>query len=208
MRLQSYSQLLFFLLLPLLTVAKLTMPLRSRMGAISPLEGQLEVQHLISNNTAATPATLAPLWSVLPPIRVETAIGTYKGGLFNGPNGTKSPINWWGKQINGETSVNPLLSVSPNDTQIVFPYPRENIAQARNIEHEGIVSVTIVYNKIPLMDYFRVVKEDPINGELWLLGKSDLRGKAADPPYFWLKRTEGIKIDMAYKNPYPNTVGW
>jgi hypothetical protein len=203
-----YNRLIFFSLLPLLALASFSMPLRSRLNSITPVEAQAEVQRLISSNTASTPAVLGPLWSALPPIRVEKAIGTYKGGLFNGPNAPKSPINWWGKQINSETSVNPLLSSAPNDTSIVFPYPRENIAQARNIEHEGVVSTTIVYNKIPLMDYFRVIKEDATVGDLWLLGKSDLRGNAADPAFFWLKRTGGVKISMTYKNPYPNTVGW
>jgi hypothetical protein len=162
-------------------------------------EAQAEVQKLISSKAAAGPAVLGPLWSALPPIRVEQAIGTYHGGLFNGPEAKKSPINWYGKQIINETTVNPLLCNAPNDGNIVFPYPRENIAQARNIEHDGVLSATIVYNKIPLMDYFRVIKQG--NGELWLLGKSDILGKAADPPYFYLKRVEGVKIDMTYKNP-------
>jgi hypothetical protein len=45
--------------------------------------------------------------------------------------------------------------------------------------------------------------------ELWLVGKSDLRGKAASPAYFYLKRSQGqVKVDMEYKNPYPNSSGF
>jgi len=188
--------------LPVVT-SRYTVP---EMAPPTAAEAQAEVQKLISSKSAAGPAVLGPLWSALPPIRVEQALGTYHGGLFNGPEAKKSPINWYGKQITNETTVNPLLCNAPNDANVIFPYPRQNIAQARNIEHNGVLSATIVYNKIPLMDYFRVIKQG--NGELWLLGKSDILGKAADPPYFYLKRAEGVKIDMAYKNPYPNTVGW
>src|ERR1700760_3853310 len=127
MKIQTYNQHIFLFFLPLLAPASFAVALQSGMSSIPPAEAQVEVQRLISSNTASKPATLAPLWSALPPIKVEKAIGTYKGGLFNGPNGPKSPINWWGKQIISETSVNPLLSTAPNDTSIVFPYPRENI---------------------------------------------------------------------------------
>lgn len=53
-----------------------------------------------------------------------------------------------------------------------------------------------------------MVKEE--DGELWLVGKSDLRGKAGNPPYFYLKRQKegAVKIDMEYKNPYPNSSGF
>lgn len=48
------------------------------------------------------------------------------------------------------------------------------------------------------------------DGELWLVGKSDLRGKAASPAYFYLKRQKegAVKIDFEFKNPYPNNTGF
>lgn len=61
--------------------------------------------------------------------------------------------------------------------------------------------------RLPLIDYLRVAKEE--GEELWLVGKSDLRGKAASPAYFYLKRQAGVvKIDFEYKNPYPNSSGF
>jgi hypothetical protein len=172
-------------------------------------EAQSKLQHLITSAQTATPQQLAPLWSALPPINVSQAIGTYKGGLFS-PLATPDTIHWFGKQILSETSVNPLLARAPPDSaavkaaghEVVFPYPRANIAQARNVEHEGVVSMTIVYNRLPLMDYFRVVKEgDAVTGEgLVLLGKSDLLGKAPSPAYFHLTRTGSVKVDFEYKN--------
>jgi hypothetical protein len=133
------------------------------MTALTPKEAQLKLQTIITSQTAASIPDLAPLWSALPPLTVAKALGTYHGGLFTGPpptvNGTvpkaaRDPINWWGKQILSETSVNPLLANAPNatapdgrDTSIVFPYPRKDIAQARNVEHEGIVSAAIIYAK-------------------------------------------------------------
>jgi hypothetical protein len=207
----SYCKLIL-LSIPILTVATPpSMSLRARMEsadlAITPQLAQHHVLQLINSKGAATPAELAPLWSALPPITVAKVLGTYHGGLFasNNTNGTAKadPINWYGKQFISETSVNPLLVNPPPSVasakDIVFPYPRADIAQARNLEHEGVVSATIIYNKLPLMDYFRVVKDS--EGELILLGKSDLKGKLASPPFFYLKRVDGVKIDLTYKNP-------
>jgi hypothetical protein len=199
------------LALPILTLATPnTIPLRARMessvSAISPQLAQHHVLQFINTKSPATPEQLAPLWSALPPITVAKILGTYHGGLFpSSANGTAKadPINWYGKQFISETSVNPLLVNPPASVtgakDIVFPYPRADIAQARNLEHEGVVSATVIYNKLPLMDYFRVVKDS--EGELILLGKSDLKGKLASPPFFWLKKVDGVKIDMNYKNP-------
>jgi hypothetical protein len=196
---------------PITSALLLALPLLSAAAPpLSPQVAQHHVQQLIDNKTPISISELAPLWSSLPPLTVQKALGTYHGGLFpssatRAANATPpaDPINWYGKQIISETSVNPLLVNPPasvaNAKDIVFPYPRADIAQARNVEHEGVVSATIIYAKLPLLDYFRVVKDD--GKELILMGKSDLRGKLASPPYFYLKRVEGLKIDFAYKNP-------
>jgi hypothetical protein len=187
----------------LLSVVSITTALPSIEQRAPPTtqQAQSQIQQLISSNSKATPDLLGPLWSALPPITVANAVGIYQGGRFTGPTKAADPINWFGKQIVSEVSVNPLLSRAPNNSSLVFPYPRQNIAQARNVEHEGIVSATIVYNRLPLFDYFRVVSQNVTTGDLLLLGKSDLLGKLADPPFFWLRRTKDVKIDFAFKNP-------
>lgn len=111
----------------------------------------------------STTATTKPAYTHNLPYILTRNLGTYKGGLFTGPppivNGTvpkasRDPINWWGKQIISDFSVNPLLANGPSDTtpdgrdtNIIFPYPRKDIAQARNVEHEGVVSAAIIYAK-------------------------------------------------------------
>jgi len=198
-KMASYSFIQLLLLSFLTIVASL--PSIETRAPPTIAEAQAEIERLISKNEKASPATLGPLWSSLPPIKVANAIGIYQGGRFTGPTTAKDPINWFGKQIISETEVNPLLSKAPNDTSLIFPYPRQNIAQARNVEHEGVVSTTIIYNRLPLQDYFRVVSQNVTSGELLLLGKSDLLGKLADPPFFWLRRTRDVKINFAFKNP-------
>jgi hypothetical protein len=195
-----------------LAVVSVSSALAVASGAmIPPTEAQQKVQALVKSNVTTPTSILKELWSALPPITVAKAIGTYHGGLFT-HDGKPDPINWWGKQILSETTVNPLLSTPPKNAtsrfdaagkEIVFPYPRYSIAQARNVEHEGVVSATILYNRIPLFDYFRVVKEgDPVTGAgLVLLGKSDLRGTEASPAYFHLTRVQGQDIDSKYPNP-------
>lgn len=51
--------------------------------------------------------------------------------------------------------MNPLLANAPSstssdgrDSSVIFPYPRKDIAQARNVEHEGVVSAAIIYAKL------------------------------------------------------------
>lgn len=77
------------------------------------------------------------------------------------PKEARDPINWWGKQILSDVSVNPLLANAPSDSSpdgkdasIVFPYPRKDIAQARNVEHEGVLSAAILYARYVLLFYF------------------------------------------------------
>lgn len=164
---------------------------------------QQEVLRLISAGEAVSKETFNPLWSALPPLTVAEAIGTYRGGYFDGGK-SPSPINWYGKQILGENNVNPLLCYLPGETNgtvnkdVIFPYPRKDIAQARNVEHQGVVTATIIYNKVPLMDYFRVVRPGK---DLLLLGKSDWNGTQAEPAYFWLERVEGVEINFEVSNP-------
>jgi len=200
-------------LLSITTLALLTMASAAK---IPPAEAQKRAQAAVASNTTVPYATLREIWPSLPAITVAKAIGTYRGGLF--VKGGEDPINWWGKQIISEIEVNPLLSTPPKNAsqvdaqgkQIVFPYPRPTIAQARDVVHDGVVSATIIYNRLPLLDYFRVVKEgDAKTGDgLVLLGRSDLQGKEASPAYFHLTRVSGQKVDSTYKNPYPNTTGF
>ncbi|KAF1812389.1 hypothetical protein P152DRAFT_514516 [Eremomyces bilateralis CBS 781.70] len=164
---------------------------------------QQQVLRHISAGEAVPAEALHPLWSALPPLSVSEAIGTYRGGYFDG--GKKpSPINWFGKQIASENAVNPLLCHPPGPTNgtvnkdVIFPYPRKDIARARNVEHQGVVTATIIYNKVPLMDYFRVVRPGK---DLLILGKSDWNGSLAEPAYFWLERVEGVEIKFDVTNP-------
>jgi hypothetical protein len=100
---QNLFALLSLFVLSTIAVAA-TRHTQLEMAPPSAAAAQAEVQKLISSQEAAGPAVLGPLWSAMPPIRVEHALGTYHGGLFNGPQAKKSPINWYGKQIINETS--------------------------------------------------------------------------------------------------------
>ncbi|TLD24567.1 DUF4334 domain-containing protein [Venturia nashicola] len=147
---------------PLYTLITFALPLLS-LAALAPIEAQSKLQSIINSQSKASIAELEPLWSALPPITVAKALGIYKGGLFNGPpplvNGSvpkaaRDPINWWGKQIISDFSVNPLLANAPSDSSpdgrdvsIIFPYPRKDIAQARDVVHQGVASATIIYAK-------------------------------------------------------------
>jgi len=201
----------------LLQTALLSLAALASAAVVPPAEAQQKVLEYIKSNTTTPYPLIKELWSALPAIKVKDAIGTYHGGLFVKTT-KEDPINWWGKQIVSETLVNPLLSTPPKNAtgalrydasgkEIVFPFPRASIAQARNVEHEGVVSATIIYNKVPLLDYFRVVQDgDKTTGEgLILLGKSDMKGEVPSPAYFHLTRVNGQKVNLEYKNPYPNT---
>jgi hypothetical protein len=176
-------------------------------------EAQAEIQKIIaSNSEGADVSVLGYYWDRLPSINVSNAFGTYKGGNFVKSNAA-DPASWWGKQITSETSVNPRLAMPPRNVTarrdasgrpIVFPYPRPDIAWARNTQYKGVLSTTIIYHNTGLMEHLRVAKDgDTKTGAgLILVGKTESVKKLPDQMLFFHLTRVNQTVDLSYRNPY------
>jgi len=121
------------------------------------------------------------LWAdylALEPIKPAEIMGTWRGGKFDGGT-TPDPINWYGKRFNSMENVEPLLITNPDGSIGVFD--KLGPARLREVEFKGKVSSTIIYNNMPIMDYFRKIDDDTI------IGWGEVAGDTPDF-FFWLKR--------------------
>jgi hypothetical protein len=130
-----------------------------------------QVLAVIAGGGACPAETLMPLFEQLPPIRAEEMIGMWKGGLFDG--GTEpDPINWYGKRFVSSAHVDPLMCTGEDGA--LYSYQKLGVAQLREVAFQGVTSASLIYDKQPIMDYFRKVTDDVV------LGLGDIKGKPLD----------------------------
>jgi hypothetical protein len=175
-------------------------------------EAQTQFQHIIATNSEAADASVLDYyWEYLPGINVSNAIGTYKVGKLLKLKAA-DPVGWWGKQIISENSVNPRLATPPRNVTtvkdgagnaLVFPYPRPDIAWARNTVYKGVLSTSIIYHNTGLMEHLRVAREEDAKTgqELVLVGKTEsIRQQPEQTSLFYLTRVNQT-INLSFKNP-------
>lgn len=133
---------------------------------------------IISSGKDCPSSTLMPLFEELEPASAEFMIGTWKGGRFDATQ--PDPINWYGKRFVSSTHVEPLLARKPEDGS-VYAYDGLGQAQLREVKWGGKVQAALIYDKHPMMDYFRKVTEDIV------IGLGDIKGRPTDF-FFWLER--------------------
>lgn len=132
----------------------------------------------IESKQAYTEAEMWPDFIALGPISTEEIVGTWYGGRFDGGS-SPDPINWYGKRFTSLEDVEPLLVKRPDGS--IGVYDKLGAARMREVEFKGEVSATIIYNNLPIMDYFRKVDDDTI------IGWGEVKGDSPDF-FFWLKR--------------------
>lgn len=104
------------------------------------------------------------------PIAVEQILGAWKGGKFDGGK-DPDPIKWYGKRFVSVDHCEPLLCTREDGT--VYPYGGLGVAKMRLMEYDGKVSA-LIYDKHPIMDYFRKVTDEII------IGPGGVKGKPTD----------------------------
>lgn len=119
---------------------------------------------------------ILPYYDQLDPVGQDFMLGTWKGGKFDG--GKPDAINWYGKRFNSRDDVEPLLAQKPDGT--VYSFDMWGMAYMRDVLYRDKVSATLIYNKKPILDYFRKVDDDT------LLGLGEAQGKVTF--FFYLKR--------------------
>ena len=142
------------------------------------MSAQKELLNMIQSKKAYKPEEIAALYDKLEPASADFMIGTWYGGKFDGglePN----PINWCGKRFVDASYVEPMLCRKEDGT--VYAWDNWGTAQLREVAYGGKVQATLIYDKHPMMDYFRKVTDDIV------IGLGDIKGMPTNF-YFWLER--------------------
>jgi len=133
---------------------------------------------IIRSGEACPAETLMPLYDQLEPATAKDMIGTWHGGKFDGGK-EPDPINWYGKRFVSANHVEPMLCRKEDGS--VYAWPNWGEAQLREIAFGGKVQACLIYDKQPMMDYFRKVTDDLV------VGVADIKGRPTDF-FFWLER--------------------
>lgn len=115
---------------------------------------------MIESKKAFTTEELMPLFVDLQPITPEDMFGQWKGGKFDG--GKPDAINWYGKRFISREYVEPLLVTGADGSVQVFD--KLGSARLREMVFKGVVSTGLIYDKQPILDYFRKINDDLIVG--------------------------------------------
>jgi len=142
------------------------------------MSAQQELLDFIRNGEADSPETLMPLFDQLEPATPDQMIGQWHGGKFDGGK-DPDPIGWYGKRFKSASQVEPMLCRKEDGS--VYAWDKWGEAQMREVAFGGKVQACLIYDKQPMMDYFRRVTEDLV------VGLADMKGKPLDF-FFWLER--------------------
>ncbi len=142
------------------------------------MSAQDQLLAIIKSGEACSADILMPLFEQLEPAPADFMIGTWHGGKFDGGQ-DPDPINWYGKRFISATQVEPMLCRKEDGT--VYAWEKWGEAQLREVAFDGKVQACLIYDKLPMMDYFRKVTDDLV------IGLGDIKGRPTDF-FFWLER--------------------
>lgn len=142
------------------------------------MNAEKKLLEIIQNGEGCPAETLMPLFEQLEPASANFMIGQWHGGKFDGGK-EPDPINWYGKRFESPTHVEPLLCRKEDGT--VYAWEEWGAAQLREVVFGSKVQACLIYDKMPMMDYFRKVSEEIV------IGLGDIKGRPTDF-FFWLKR--------------------
>ena len=135
------------------------------------MSAETKLLEIIKSGEACPAATLMPLYEQLQPCSAEFMIGTWRGGKFDGGK-EPDPINWYGKRFVSMTHVEPLLARAEDGS--IYSFEKLGVAQLREVSFGGKVSACLIYDKHPMMDYFRKVTDEVV------IGLGDIKGRPLD----------------------------
>lgn len=133
------------------------------------IESQL--LEMIATRKAYPASMLMPLYEQLQPVSADFMLGMWRGGKFDGGQ-EPDPINWYGKRFVSREHVDPLMCRAPDGS--IYSYDKLGFAQLREVAFGGKVSASLIYDKQPIMDYFRKVNDHVV------IGLGDIKGRPTD----------------------------
>ena len=122
------------------------------------------------------------LFDALPAVTVDELLGEWEGGLVptgHPGEGQLDALGWVGKTFRGRDDVDPIVARGADGGREANPVL--GAASIRIVEHRGVSTATMVYDKHPIFDHFRRA------GDGLLLGLMDRKGEDR-PLAFFLQR--------------------
>lgn len=139
---------------------------------------EAQLLELIKSKEACEADVLMPMYLKLEPASIEFMLGQWHGGKFDGGK-EPDPLNWYGKRFESRDHVEPMLCRKEDGT--VYAWDNWGTARLRDMAFGGKVQAGLIYDKMPMIDYFRKVSEDIV------IGLGDIKGRPVDF-FFWLER--------------------
>lgn len=148
-------------------------------GLVMASQEASQIEEMIASGEAYLTQNIMEKFEELESIDIEFLLGTWKGGKFDGGK-SPDPIKWYGKRFDSRDQVEPLLVYGEDGSIQVFD--KLGAASMRNIEFKGKVSASLIYDKQPIMDYFRKVNDDVV------IGYGEVKGMPEKNFFFHLTR--------------------
>jgi len=148
---------------------------------MSTAEAPDRFRALASSETPVAVDDAHALFDALDAVTCDEMLGEWDGGLVpTGHPGEQQlgALGWIGKAFRDRNDVDPIVCRNAAGQREANPVL--GAASLRAVEHRGVVTATMVYDKYPVFDHFRRVDEDTV------LGLMDRKGDA--PLFFWLRR--------------------
>jgi hypothetical protein len=126
------------------------------------------VDELRHQESVIDPGELDEVFDALEPVDCDSLLGRWKGTPFNtGHFGVKQlgVIGWYGKTFNSRLDVEPVVCTADDGTL----YANTEVtggagASLWMVEFRGVVSATMVYDALPVLDHFRKVDDSTVMG--------------------------------------------
>ncbi len=129
-----------------------------------------ELRTLIDRGSAVDNTRLLALYDQLPPVDIDFLLGQWRGGKFDG--GTEpDPINWYGKRFDSRDHAEPLLARAKDGS--IYAFDKLGAARLRMVHFRGALTASLIYDRQPIMDYFRKVDENTVIGVGEVKGQAD-----------------------------------
>lgn len=150
------------------------------MASIADAAARLD--ELAGASDAAPLDDVLELYDALPAVDPAEMLGEWDGGLVptgHPGEGQLGALGWVGKTFRSADDVDPIVVADPDGGRQASDVL--GAATLRRVEHRGVATATMVYDRHPIFDHFRRVDERTV------LGLMDRKGEPV-PLMFYLRR--------------------
>ena len=144
----------------------------------------LQLEDLTTRGEPVSLDEALAFYDALPAVDPEEMLGEWDGGLVptgHPGEGQLDKLGWVGKTFRGADDVDPIVVRGPDGGRAASDVMGG--ATLRRVEHRGMATATMVYDRHPVFDHFRRVDERTV------LGLMDRKGEDAPLIFFLRRRT-------------------